>query len=181
MSTAITLPPMSKGQRRWLPINGHERNACFAEIAAQHPGPHGWLAGEGGLIANLRVWENCLLPLSYFGHAPGATDEARFAELLVQLGIPGEEQAAFAGSPVAGLNARQRRLVCALRTLMTQPAWIFAESEWLSRLDEADTQRLTEAFAATCPDSTWLVLGHAQPAPAWQCQTEQTGPDHAAA
>jgi len=64
---------------------------------------------------------------------------------------------------------------------MAQPAWVFVESEWLSRLNETDAERLEQAFSKHSPASAWLVLGHAQPNPIWRCQTTQTGPDHAAA
>ena len=166
---------LKAGARYWLAIDGHKRDACFEYVSSSRHGPAGWLPGEGGLIANLRVWENCLLPLSYYGKPPDLQDEVRFGQLLDQLGVPEEEQPGFAGSPASSLTGRQRRLACALRTLMTRPSLILAEGEWLARLDQDDTQRLIKAFAAECPDAAWLVLGGSQPAAEWGCIDAHTG------
>ncbi|QDQ25241.1 hypothetical protein FNU76_02110 [Chitinimonas arctica] len=158
---------LEEGGRCHLPLAGHARGELFEQAAESVAGPHGWLPGEGGLLANLRVWENCLLPLSYFADPPGAAQEARFTRLLDGLGMPLEERQSFAAAPAGGLNGRQRRIACALRTLMARPALILAESEWFGRLDEGDAASLSRLFAAECPHAAWLVLGVQRPGLIW--------------
>jgi len=161
---AVRLQP---GGRLWLPVSGHERDLLFDTAAAAVPGPRGWLPGEGGLVANLRVWENCLLPLSYFGRPPAMADEALFQRLLDGLAMSMPERAAFAASPAGSLTPRLRRLACGLRALLARPALLLAESEWFSRLDEVDALNLAGLFAEHCPHSAWLVLGGRRPAACW--------------
>lgn len=155
------------GQRLWLPATGVTRDALFDHAAATLAGPHGWLAREGGLLANLRVWENCVLPLSYFGHVPSVADEQRFADLLTKVGIAAADHASFTSATIGSLSPADKRLVSALRAMLIQPKLILVECEWFARLDASLAIPLREMFGAVCPNASWLALGDTPPASEW--------------
>lgn len=169
------------GERYWLPATGPERQGLFDLVAAEVAGLHAWLPVEGGLLANLRVWENCLLPLSYLAGKPDAETEKRFGELLTECAVPLEEQGAYAASPAFSLNARRRRLACVLRTLLQRPSLILVESEWFARLDVDEAERLAALFARECADACWLALGEPAPNPIWGFRPLAEEADHAVA
>ncbi|QNM98252.1 hypothetical protein [Chitinimonas koreensis] len=153
--------------RLWLPLHGQLREQAFGHAARQLAGPHGWLPGEGGLVANLRVWENCLLAHNYFGGPPAAADEALLIELMARCGLAGQDAQAFMAAPAGSLSAKRRRLACALRALLARPRLILAEGEWFGGLGDDEVEPLAAAFAELCPDAAWLVLGGARPDTVW--------------
>ncbi|MBV8466153.1 MAG: hypothetical protein JO218_09415 [Burkholderiales bacterium] len=156
---------LTPGARYWVPMASAGRVALFAELAATGGGPRGWLAATGGVLVNLRVWENVLLPSSYYGVKPCPDDARRLEDILGSLGI--QECEKFWGSRVDALSAYQRPLVVALRTLMTRPSLILAESEWFNHLTSRQVEVLSGMFATECADATWVVAGNVAPAPEW--------------
>lgn len=78
---------------------------------------------NGGLVSNLRVWENILLPSSYHGVLAEAEAEDKAMGLLKRLG--GDwELAKLPGS----LSPQSRKLVGLIRAMLTAPDIIIYES-----------------------------------------------------
>lgn len=85
------------------------------------PGSVGWVAANGGLISNLKVWENVTLPLWYHaGHAVAETEQ-RVAYWLSELGMIEDEREAYMEATPDRLGASQRKLAGLLRGLVQMP------------------------------------------------------------
>jgi ABC-type lipoprotein export system ATPase subunit len=134
--------------------------------------PFGWLPEQPALQANLRVWENCVLPRSYFGVAPGDGLLARL-ELLVQTPVFGSLAEVLDQRP-EHMGGAQQSLVCALRTILTRPSLILAETGWFASFDSATAAELVAMFACECPGARWLALGTSPPPAAWGAFVRQT-------
>ncbi len=85
------------------------------------PGRVGWVAANGGLISNLKVWENVTLPLWYHGRYSAAETEQMAAHWLSVLGMSEAEWETFMASPPDGLAPWQRKLAGLLRGLLQSP------------------------------------------------------------
>jgi ABC-type transporter Mla maintaining outer membrane lipid asymmetry ATPase subunit MlaF len=85
------------------------------------PGSVGWVAANGGLISNLKVWENVTLPLWYHaGHAVAETEQ-RVVYWLSALGVAEDEREAFMEAMPDRLGSSQRKLAGLLRGLVQMP------------------------------------------------------------
>ena len=87
-------------------------------VSAGQPGRVAWVAANGGLISNLRIWENVTLPLWYHARRDANETEQNVRHWLGMLGL---EQGEFAGFMVAqphGVESWQRKLAGLLRALL---------------------------------------------------------------
>jgi len=85
------------------------------------PGSIGWVAAYGGLISNLKVWENVTLPLWYHaGHAVAETEQ-RVAYWLSVLGMAEDERESYMEATPDRLGSSQRKLAGLLRGLVQMP------------------------------------------------------------
>lgn len=157
------------GRRYWhnLPAGSAEREQVFVQAALHIPGSHGWLPDKGGLMANMPVWENCVLPSAYERNRPSAADGARLFGYFESLGLVLEGGPDIVTARIDSLTAQQQRLVCVARTLFCRPALILAESEWFGRFDASSAAHVAALFAAECPDACWLTIGPQCPGAAW--------------
>jgi phospholipid/cholesterol/gamma-HCH transport system ATP-binding protein len=90
-------------------------------LDAVPPGSVGWVPESGGLISNLKTWENVTLPLWYHrGRRPGETEQTVSA-WLAALGVAGETMGEFMASPAARLTALERKRAGLLRGLVLAP------------------------------------------------------------
>jgi len=85
------------------------------------PGSVGWVAANGGLISNLKVWENVTLPLWYHAVHAVAETEQRVADWLSVLGMAEDEREAYMEATPDRLGALQRKLAGLLRGLVQMP------------------------------------------------------------
>ncbi len=84
-------------------------------------GSVGWVAANGGLISNLKVWENVTLPLWYHGKHAAAETEQTVAHWLSVLGMVKAEWEGFMEAPPDRLTSWQRKLAGLLRGLVQGP------------------------------------------------------------
>ncbi|BBI98921.1 hypothetical protein FGKAn22_06140 [Ferrigenium kumadai] len=84
-------------------------------------GSVGWVAANGGLISNLKVWENVTLPLWYHASHAVAETEQMVAHWLSALGMVEAEWVGFMESPPDRLTSWQRKLAGLLRGLVQSP------------------------------------------------------------
>jgi ABC-type multidrug transport system ATPase subunit len=81
----------------------------------------GWVAGNGGLISNLKVWENVSLPLWYHSKRDVAETEQSVRYWLTRLGLEPTAFADFMAAPPFSIDPWQRKLAGLLRALVQMP------------------------------------------------------------
>jgi len=88
----------------------------------------GWVAGNGGLISNLKVWENVTLPLWF--HAPYETleTEQRVCYWLASLGLEPASFSELMAAPPSTLAAWQKKLAGLLRALVQMPRVLIVDA-----------------------------------------------------
>jgi phospholipid/cholesterol/gamma-HCH transport system ATP-binding protein len=86
--------------------------------------PFAVVAPRGGLIGNLKVWENLVLPVEYHGRAPLAplrVLEARAERLFRALGVAQERFVELCGLLPERLTEFERRLAAFVRGMLAEP------------------------------------------------------------
>ncbi len=108
----------------------------------------GWVAANGGLISNLKVWENVTLPLWYHSRHDVAETEKNVQYWLTKLGLEPSFFAEFMAAPPFGIELWQRKLAGLLRGLLLMPRILVVDAglfedintclaqNWISALDE---------------------------------------------
>ena len=87
-------------------------------VSASRPGRVAWVAANGGLISNLKIWENVTLPLWYHAGRNAVETEQRVKHWLGMLGLEQEEFARFMAAQPHGVESWQRKLAGLLRALL---------------------------------------------------------------
>ncbi len=111
--------------------------------------------GTGGLISNLKVWENLTLPLYYHQHLGHDEIEARGLALLGRLGYSGK----LMDLP-GHLGLSQKKLVGCARAMIIDPDVIIYESP-LSGLSQEETNsffRIAKEFHHEKPERASLFI-----------------------
>ncbi|MBM3114470.1 hypothetical protein [Jeongeupia naejangsanensis] len=151
-------------------LRTHEGRHAVAGLQRFATGAVACLQGGGGLVSNLRVWENLILPAWYHESAAMADLEVRIAAVLDVLAVAEEERASLMASLPASLSRSQCRVLALVRALVQAPAWLVVEVEWLEWLQGAANIHCKEAFGLLRQDRPMLLLGagamlHAEPLP----------------
>jgi phospholipid/cholesterol/gamma-HCH transport system ATP-binding protein len=99
----------------------------------------------GGLISNLKVWENLLLPVLYHRGGEPAEYEAQVEDLLRRLGVEDRLVPGYLQSLPGGLPIQVQRLLGCVRAALMNPEIMIYESvfEGLQR----DVRARLESFA----------------------------------
>lgn len=115
----------------------------------------GIVPAHGGLISNLKVWENITLPTVYHRGAVSPEEEAAASAYLEQLGYRGNLMAL-----PAHLSLQEKRSVALVRTWLTQPDIVVYNHcyEDLPAQELATFSRLASEFHTTCSDRISLYL-----------------------
>jgi len=114
---------------------------------ALHTAPRGsigWVPENGGLISNLKVWENVTLPLWYHGRRRSAVAEDKIVQWLAAMGLADEEIERFMASPVGRLTTLERKRAGLLRGLLLAPGLLVVDAGLFSGL----AAELREAWVA---------------------------------
>lgn len=90
----------------------------WQQLSARLPGRVGWVAANGGMISNLRVWENVTLPLWYHARRDVVETEQRVTHWLGLLGLVRDEFAEFMAAHPHSIEPWQRKLAGLLRALV---------------------------------------------------------------
>lgn len=115
------------------------------------PGGVGWVAANGGLISNLKVWENVTLPLWYHARLPAEEAEQRIARWLSVLGMAGDERERFMEAPPDRLASWQRKLAGLLRGLVQMPPVLIVDAALFKGVEQSTASvwmAALEAYAA---------------------------------
>jgi len=99
----------------------------------------------GGLVSNLKVWENLLLPVMYHRGGEPATFEGQVVDLLRRLGVADDLVPGYLQSLPGALPAQVQRLLGCARAALMDPEIVIYESafEGLQR----DVRARLESFA----------------------------------
>lgn len=103
----------------------------------------GLVFGEGGLISNLKVWENIALPVWYHKGVSPSKIEARAVELLTRLGFEAEGLAGYVARMPGDLPVHEKQLIALVRALLMEPELMVYE-EMLKQLSPEVTTRVLE-------------------------------------
>ncbi|HEY0665706.1 MAG TPA: hypothetical protein VGD24_06555 [Gallionella sp.] len=120
-------------------------------LSASQPGRIGWAAANGGLISNLRVWENVTLPLWYHAGYESVDTEMKIRRWLVVLGMEENSFDAFMAAHPHDIELWQRKLAGLLRALVQKPDVMVVDSALLGNIRENFVQNwimALESYAA---------------------------------
>lgn len=153
------------GATRLLQVNSPEAKAAVIEAAlgesipengevlllgqplqAARPGSIGWVPAGGGLISNLKTWENITLPLWYHQRRQTVNTEESVARWLAELGMEQQEWEKFMASPAARLRPWERKLAGLLRGLVLAPALLLVDAALFDEVDSSRTQAWLSAL-----------------------------------
>jgi hypothetical protein len=87
-------------------------------VSASRPGRVAWVASNGGLISNLKIWENVTLPLWYHARRNEVETEQSIMHWLGLLGMEQDEVAEFMVAQPDSIEPWQRKLAGLLRALL---------------------------------------------------------------
>jgi ABC-type ATPase involved in cell division len=89
----------------------------------------GWVAADGGLISNLKIWENVTLPLWYHAKRDVVEAEHNVTDWLDVLGVEQDEFAGFMAASPYSLEPWQRKLAGLLRALVQMPRVLVVDAD----------------------------------------------------
>ncbi|MBB5190035.1 ABC-type lipoprotein export system ATPase subunit [Silvimonas terrae] len=167
-----TLEP---GQRYWL-ICGNEQqmqqrfDACAEVLNPLAPGQIGALEGTGGLLSNLRVWENLALPAWYHRQQSLAQLEVRFQEAFAQLGLEGKALTQLAAALPASLDRERKRQLVLVRAYMQEARYLLADQDWFGWISQSAPHACKDLFERMTLAVPLVVVGIGAPDPALHMQ-----------
>lgn len=135
------------------------------------PGIIGWVPATGGLISNLKTWENVTLPLWYHSMIQNAATEQMVARWLLELQMDQQEWERFMASPAARLSQRERKMAGLLRGLMLAPQLLVVDAEIFDEVDAASVKvwvAVLEKFVHENNDRAVLVVASSSTALPWK-------------
>lgn len=117
-NTLLGLCPPRKGRvsllgRDLYSISEEEYVDIFREV--------GVVLDDGGLISNLKVWENLVLPATYHDGINAAAVEKKAAAMFGRLGIGPEEAREMTSLAPGELSSTNARMVRMVRTMLAGP------------------------------------------------------------
>lgn len=139
------------------------RQAILSELEAC--GLAAVVPSSGRLIANLKVWENIVLPLAYRGTPSMPELEACASALFAEFGYCGESGRALASRLPDGLSLFERRLVAFVRALLAAPEVLVldAVAQGLARAEAASALAFSAAFLRHFPFRTAVHIEPERP------------------
>lgn len=151
---------IAQGERRHHPhaqrILGEKRESeapiplLWQPLSACRPERIGWVAANGGLISNLRIWENVTLPQWYHsGHERERTEQS-VLHWLAALGVEDGAYETFMTAQPHVLELWQRKMAGLLRALLQEPEVMVVDAALLGNVKEqyaANWMQALDAFA----------------------------------
>lgn len=117
---------------------------------------------DGGLIGNLKIWENLVLPAAYHGDGKPRYGELeqRAARVFAQFGISGASFEALCTTLPDHLGRFEQRLCAFVRAMLTEPRIMVYDSlfDGLSREETGKVLAFDRSFHAQFPLGTSLHL-----------------------
>jgi len=101
--------------------NNEAAPIIWQQLSISPMGRVGWVAANGGLISNLKIWENATLPLWYHARREVIETENSVMHWLGVLGFEQDKLAEFMAASPHDIEPWQRKLVGLLRALVQMP------------------------------------------------------------
>ncbi|MDP2806159.1 MAG: hypothetical protein Q8O24_09490 [Gallionellaceae bacterium] len=105
-----------------------------------------WVSANGGLISNLKVWENVTLPLWHHFRHDEPEAEQRVKHWLALLGMEQNAFADFMAAPPASIELWQRKLAGLLRALVQMPQLLVIDAKVFEGVDALLTEQWVTAL-----------------------------------
>jgi phospholipid/cholesterol/gamma-HCH transport system ATP-binding protein len=151
---------LQSGYSYCLIVRSESQRAALLENLGSQPGvvivPH-----NGGLISNLRVWENIVLPVQYHGIELAGTLEENVTQLLAKCGLENETAISELLLKLPDqLSLYEKRVVGFVRAMLMSPELILYDSmnEGLSRKELARVVKLDKIFRLYFPFRTSALV-----------------------
>lgn len=151
---------LDRGYRYSVVVHSEEDKARFLELFLRPP-ETAIISPDGGLLNNIRIDENLLLPLSYRGLLTESTEQ-----LIVELfGVCGWNQAMTHDllTKLPGqLSTYQKRLVGFVRSALVNPRVMVYDSIWgdMPKAEIEQVQRFDDFFRRYSPAYTAVYLDY---------------------
>jgi ABC-type multidrug transport system ATPase subunit len=120
----------------------------WQSLSASRPGRVGWVAANGGLISNLKIWENVTLPLWYHVKQEVIETEQSVMHWLSALGMEQDAFAEFMAASPYSSELWQRKLAGLLRALVQMPQVLVVDAVVFEDVKEHFAQRWITALGA---------------------------------
>ncbi len=153
-----------------VPVNG-EILLLGQSLDVLKNGTIGFIPAMGGLISNLKAWENITLPLWYHSGRQSVATEEAVARWLLELGMDKEECEKFMASPAASLKPWERKMAGLLRGLVQAPQLLLIDA---GLFDEVETARVKiwiavlEKFVDEAKERALLVIASSATSLPWR-------------
>jgi hypothetical protein len=157
------------GERRH---NSGPMPLIWQPVSVSQPGRVAWVPAHGGLISNLRIWENVTLPLWYHTGRDAVETEQRVRHWLGKLGLEQDEFARFMAAQPYGVEPWQRKLAGLLRALVQMSPVLVADAAlfeevsarlagcWMAALESCAAEgRAVLAIADKATMLSWEKIG----------------------
>ena len=141
----------------------------WCSLQTNRIGRVGWVAANGGLISNLKVWENISLPLWYHAKRDVVETEKNVEYWLTMLGVDPAACADFMASPPHGIEPWQRKLAGLLRALVQMPSVLAVDAGVFEDVNTRTAQNWIAALETYAgQDRAVLVLADKSTILPWQ-------------
>lgn len=140
-------------------------------LALSRPGSVGWVPATGGLISNLKTWENITLPLWYHDNRQASDTEKTVELWLAALNLDEQEWEKFMASPVARLVDWERKLAGLLRGLILAPQVLLIDAALFEKVDDGKMKAwvmVLEKFAREFDGHAVLVVASSSTKLPWK-------------
>lgn len=151
---------LQSGYSYCLVVRSESQRAALLNALANQAGvvivPH-----NGGLISNLRVWENIILPVQYHGIEVAGKLDDRVAQLLGQCGLADESAISELLLKLPDqLSLYEKRLVGFVRAMLMSPELIIfdALNEGISRKEMPLVLNFDKIFRLNFPFRTSVLV-----------------------
>jgi len=123
------------------------------------------VAARGGLIGNLKVWENLVLPIAYRGEARLGELEARAEQLFRELGVLRGRFAELCALLPDRLSEFERRLAAFVRAMLAEPEIMVYDGlfDGLTRVEIEKAARFDQLFRLHFPFRTAIYVDAEDP------------------
>lgn len=157
-SRALVFMPRSAMRFAILGVSPSHAAALLRQLP---PSPAtAYVAADGGLISNLRVGENIILPATYHSDSSPEKFETKIVAMLSVLGYDRVAAGALIAKLPAELSVFERRLVGFIRAAILEPAVIVYDSLWtdLSARELQQVIGFDPVFRSHCANSVSIYL-----------------------
>lgn len=151
---------LDQGYRYRIVVHSEEDKNAFLDLFLRPP-ETALVAADGGLLGNLKIDENLMLPLSYHGMATDSVEQ-RIVELFGACGLNEIELRSMLVKVPSQLSLYQKRLVGFVRSALGNPRVMVYDSIWdgLSRAEIDRVRLFDEYFRRYSPAHTAVFVGY---------------------